>query len=134
MVVSTDGAQMAACASTFDLIVDTVPYVHDQGPYLPTLRFDGALVLVGYMGPLDEVFNTAPLVYGRCAVAGSFIGGLAETQEMLDFCGQHGITSDIELIPIQRIDDAYERMLKSDVKYRFVIDMSSLKIEGENLG
>jgi uncharacterized zinc-type alcohol dehydrogenase-like protein len=91
------------------------------------LRFDGTLVLVGYMGPLDEVFNTAPLVYGRRAVAGSFIGGISETQEMLDFCAQHGITSDVELIPIQHIEEACERMLKSDVKYRFVIDMASLK-------
>jgi uncharacterized zinc-type alcohol dehydrogenase-like protein len=127
VVVSTDGAQMAACAGAFDLILDTVPYVHELSTYLPTLCFDGTLVLVGYMGPLDEVFNTAPLVYGRRAVAGSFIGGIAETQEMLDFCARHGIVSDVELIPIQQIEDAYERMLKSDVKYRFVIDMASLK-------
>jgi uncharacterized zinc-type alcohol dehydrogenase-like protein len=83
-------------------------------------------VLVGYMGPLNETFDTGPLVYGRRAVAGSFIGGIEETQQMLDFCAQHGITSDIELIPIQQIDAAYDRMLKSDVKYRFVIDMASL--------
>jgi uncharacterized zinc-type alcohol dehydrogenase-like protein len=134
VVVSTDSAQMAVHASTFDLIVDTVPYVHDLAPYLPTLRFDGTLTLVGYMGPLVEVFNTAPLVYGRRTVAGSFIGGVIETQEMLDFCGRHGITSDVELIPIQHIDDAYERMLRSDVKYRFVIDMSSLLPQGEHLG
>lgn len=127
VIVSSDSAQMAAHASTFDLILDTVPYVHDLAPYLPTLRFDGTLVLVGYMGPLDEVFNTAPLVYGRRAVAGSFIGGMSETQEMLDFCAQHGITSDVELISIQRIEEAYERMLKSNVKYRFVIDMASLR-------
>lgn len=127
VVLSTDRAQMAACANTFDLIIDTVPYVHELSTYLPTLRFDGALVLVGYMGPLDETFNTAPLVYGRRAVAGSFIGGLVETQDMLDFCGQHGITSDVELISMQDIDEAYEHMLRSDVKYRFVIDMASLK-------
>ncbi|MEO5796902.1 MAG: NAD(P)-dependent alcohol dehydrogenase [Rhodoferax sp.] len=127
VVISTDAAQMAACAGRFDLIIDTVPYVHALTPYLPTLSFDGTLVLVGYMGALDEQLNTAPLVYGGRAVAGSFIGGVAETQEMLDFCGQHGISSDVEVIRVQQIDEAYERMLKSDVKYRFVIDMSSLK-------
>lgn len=127
VVVSTDGTQMAALNGRFDLILDTVPYVHPIAAYLPTLRFDGAFVLVGYMGPLDEVFNTATLVYGRRAVAGSFIGGIEETQQMLDFCARHGITSDIELIPIQQIDAAYERMLRSDVKYRFVVDMASLR-------
>jgi len=127
VVVSTDAAQMAAMAGRFDLILDTVPYVHGIGPYLATLRHDGALVLVGYMGPLDERFDTSPLVYGRRAVAGSFIGGIEETQQMLDFCAAHGITSDVELIPIQQIDTAYERMQRSDVKYRFVIDMASLR-------
>jgi len=127
VVVSTNATQMAALAGRFDLILDTVPYVHQISPYLSTLNFDGALVLVGYMGPLDETFDTAPLVYGRRAVAGSFIGGIEETQQMLDFCAQHGITSDIELISIQQVDAAYDRMLKSDVKYRFVIDMASLR-------
>jgi uncharacterized zinc-type alcohol dehydrogenase-like protein len=127
VVVSTDATQMTARAGRFDLILDTVPYVHQVGPYLSTLNFDGALVLVGYMGPLDATFDTAPLVYGRRAVAGSFIGGIDETQQMLDFCAQHGITSDIELISIQQVDAAYDRMLKSDVKYRFVIDMASLR-------
>lgn len=127
VVVSTDGAQMAALAGRFDLILDTVPYVHPIADYLSTLRFDGALVLVGYMGPLEEAFDTSPLVYGRRAVAGSFIGGIAETQEMLDFCARHGITSDVELINIEQIDAAFDRMLKSDVKYRFVIDMACLR-------
>ncbi|UVH60593.1 NAD(P)-dependent alcohol dehydrogenase [Variovorax paradoxus] len=127
VVISSDAAQMAAWKGRFDLIIDTVPYVHELGPYLPTLAFDGTLVLVGYMGPLQEQLNTAPLVYGSRAVAGSFIGGVAETQEMLDFCGRHNIASDVEVIGIQQIEDAYERMLRSDVKYRFVIDMSSLK-------
>jgi uncharacterized zinc-type alcohol dehydrogenase-like protein len=126
VVVSTDAAQMTASAGRFDLIVDTVPYDHPISSYLPTLQFDGALVLVGYMGPLAEPVNTGPLVFGRGALAGSFIGGVEETQQMLDFCGARGITSDIELIPIQQIDTAYERMLTGDVKYRFVIDMASL--------
>ena len=82
--------------------------------------------MVGYLGPLES-FNTGPLVYSRKTLAGSLIGGIAETQEMLDFCGQHGITSDIEVIRIQDINEAFERLLKADVKYRFVIDMASLK-------
>lgn len=126
IVISTDPAQMAAVAGRFDLIIDTVPYVHDVNPYVPTLATDGTLVMVGYLGPLDD-FNTGPLVFSRKALAGSLIGGIAETQEMLDFCGEHGIASDIEVIRIQDINEAYERLLKADVKYRFVIDMASLK-------
>jgi len=127
IVLSADEAQMAAVAGRFDLIIDTVPYVHDTNPYIPTLAFKGTLVLVGYLGPLEPALNSAQLVMGSKAVAGSLIGGIEATQEMLDFCGQHGITSDIEMINIQNINEAYERMLKSDVKYRFVIDMASLK-------
>lgn len=127
VVLSTDGKQMASATNQFDLIIDTVPYVHDINPYIPTLNFGGTLVLVGYLGPLDPFLNSVPLVLARKSVAGSLIGGIAETQELLDFCGQHKITSDIEIIDIQQINEAYERMLKSDVKYRFVIDMASLK-------
>jgi alcohol dehydrogenase (NADP+) len=127
IVLSTDEAQMTATANQFELIIDTVPYVHDLNPYVPTLAVGGTIVLVGYLGPVDPALNTSPMVLKRRAVAGSLIGGIAETQEMLDFCGQHGITADVELIPIQTINGAYERMLKSDVKYRFVIDMASLK-------
>ena len=126
-MLSTDAAQMAAVAGRFALIIDTVPYVHDLNPYVPTLAVDGTLVLVGHLGPLDPMLDSAPLVMERKAVAGSLIGGLAETQELLDFCGQYGITSDVEVIRIQEINEAYERMLESDVKYRFVIDMASLK-------
>ncbi len=128
IVISTDTAQMIAVAGHFDLIIDTVPYVHDVNPYVPTLATGGTIVMVGYLGPLDA-FNTGPLVYSRKALAGSLIGGIAETQEMLDFCGQHGITSDVEVIRIQDVNEAYERLLKADVKYRFVIDMASLKKE-----
>ena len=127
IVLSGDAAQMQAVFGQFDLIIDTVPYVHDLNPYLPTLALDGTLVLVGYLGELNPALNTAPMVLGRKTVSGSLIGGIAETQEMLDFCGLHGITSDVEVIDIQDINAAYERMLKSDVKYRFVIDMASLK-------
>ncbi len=127
IVLSSDEGQMAAVKGCFDLIIDTVPYMHDVNPYLPTLAIDGTLVLVGYLGGLEPLLNTVPMIMGRKSVAGSLIGGIAETQEMLDFCGKHGITSDIELITIQNINKAYERMLKSDVKYRFVIDLASLK-------
>ncbi len=129
VVLSTDKNQMAKVKNKFDLIIDTVPCVHDLNPYMPSLSLNGTLVLVGFLGNLDAVLNTVPLIMGRKAVAGSVIGGIAETQEMLDFCGKHKITSDIEVIKIQDINEAYERMLKSDVKYRFVIDMSSLKKE-----
>ena len=127
VVLSTDAEQMAAVAGHFDLIVDTVPYVHDTNPYLPTLAFKGTLVLVGYLGPLEPALNSTALVIGGKAVAGSLIGGIAATQEMLDFCSDHHITSDVEMIAIQNINEAYQRMQQGDVKYRFVIDMASLK-------
>lgn len=130
IVLSGDPAQMASVAGRFDLIIDTVPYAHDLNPYMSTLGFEGALVLVGYFGPLEPAVSAQPLVWGRKVLTGSFIGGLPETQEMLDFCGAHGITCDIELIGIQDVNEAYERLLKSDVKYRFVIDMTSLKTQG----
>jgi uncharacterized zinc-type alcohol dehydrogenase-like protein len=127
VVLSYSPEQMAAVAGQFKLIVDTVPYVHDINPYIPTLRHGGTLVLVGYLGALEPALNSAPMVIGSKVVAGSLIGGIVATQEMLNFCGQHGITSEIEVIQIQDINKAYERLLKSDVKYRFVIDMASLK-------
>ncbi|WP_255991758.1 NAD(P)-dependent alcohol dehydrogenase [Chitinolyticbacter albus] len=127
IVLSTDAAQLAAVASRFELIIDTVPYAHDLNPYIPTLGYNGVLALVGYLGPLEPALDTMPMVLGRKAVAGSLIGGIASTQEMLDFCGKHGITADIELIRMQDINEAYERMLSSDVKYRFVIDIATLQ-------
>jgi uncharacterized zinc-type alcohol dehydrogenase-like protein len=127
IVLSTDPAQMGAVQSRFELIIDTVPYVHDLNGYLPTLATSGTLVLVGYLGGLEPMLETVPMIMGRKSVAGSLIGGIRETQEMLDFCGEHGIVSDVEVIRMQDINEAYERMLKSDVKYRFVIDMASLK-------
>lgn len=127
VIISTDDDQLKSVNRKFDLIIDTVPYAHDLNPYVATLNINGTLVLVGYLGELDPLLNSVPLVMGRKSVAGSVIGGIAETQEMLDFCGEHNIVSDIEMISIQNINTAYERMLKSDVKYRFVIDMASLK-------
>ena len=127
VIISTDEAQMEKAMGSFDLIIDTVPYAHDLNPYVGTLNVNGTLCVVGYLGPLDPMLVTVPLIMGRKSVAGSLIGGIAETQELLDFCGEHNITSDVEVINIQDINTAYERMLKSDVKYRFVIDMKSLK-------
>jgi len=125
VVVSTDEAQMAAQAGSFDFILDAVSATHDLNAYLNLLKRDGNLVLVG--APEKPLPVAAfPLLMRRRSLSGSLIGGLPETQEMLDFCGKHGITSDIEMIRMDQINTAYERMLKSDVKYRFVIDMSSL--------
>lgn len=127
VVISTDENQMQSVKGKFDLIIDTVPYVHNVNPYVGTLNVNGTLVLVGYLGGLEPILNTVPMILGRKSVAGSIIGGIAETQELLDFCGEKGIVSEIEIIKIQDINQAYERMLKSDVRYRFVIGMASLK-------
>ena len=127
VIISTDAAQMKSVNGKFDLIIDTVPCMHDVNPYISTLNLSGTLVLVGYLGELDPMLNSVPLILGRKSVAGSLIGGIAETQEMLDFCGKHNIVSEIEIINMQSINEAYARMMKSDVKYRFVIDMASLK-------
>jgi alcohol dehydrogenase (NADP+) len=125
VVVSTDAAQMTAQAGSFDFILDAVSATHDINAYLNLLKRDGNLVLVG--APEKPLPVAAfPLIFRRRSMSGSLIGGLPETQEMLDFCGKHNITSDIEMIRMDQINTAYERMLKSDVKYRFVIDMASL--------
>jgi len=126
VVLSTDDAQMQAHAGSLDFILDCVAAQHDVNAYLELLKADGTMVLVG--AP-EQPLPVSPfsLILSRKSLAGSLIGGIAETQEMLDFCGQHNIVSDIELIRIQDINVAYERMLKGDVKYRFVIDMASLK-------
>jgi len=126
VIISTDNDQMKDVKGEYDLIIDTVPYVHDVNPYVSTLNINGTLVLVGYLGGLEPILNTVPMILGRKSVAGSVIGGIAETQEMLDFCGEHNIVSEIEIIKMQDINEAYKRMLKSDVRYRFVIDMASL--------
>src|SRR5271165_3760569 len=126
VVVSKDAAQMEKLAAKFDFILDTVSAEHDINAYLNLLKRDGTLVLVGAPEkPLPVA--ACSIIPQRRQLSGSMIGGIAETQEMLDFCGKHGIVSDIEIIPIQKINEAYERMLRSDVKYRFVIDMASLK-------
>ncbi|MCO6510327.1 MAG: NAD(P)-dependent alcohol dehydrogenase [Aridibacter famidurans] len=126
VVVSRNTDEMAKHFGTFDFILDAVSAEHDINPYVMLLKRDGNLTLVG--APEKPLPVAAfPLLFGRRSLSGSLIGGIPETQEMLDFCGEHNITADVEIIPISGINDAYERMLKSDVKYRFSIDMSSLK-------
>jgi len=127
VVMSTDPEQMAAVADRFDLLIDTVPSDHDINPYVATLARDGTYVIVGQFTPLHTPVVPGAFIDGRRSLAGSLIGGLAETQEMLEFCAAHGIGCDVEMIRMQDINKAYERMLKSDVRYRFVIDMASLK-------
>ncbi|MBE0565803.1 MAG: NAD(P)-dependent alcohol dehydrogenase [Krumholzibacteria bacterium] len=126
VVVSRDTDAMARHTGSFDLILDTVSADHDLNAYLALLKLDATLVLVG-APPGPQGVSVFSLLMPRRNLAGSLIGGIAETQEMLDFCGKHGIVCDIELIRMQQINEAYERMLRSDVKYRFVIDMASLK-------
>lgn len=126
VLLSTDRAAMAKRAGSFHFLLDTAPNGHDLNPYMGLLKRDGTLVLVGVLTALEPALRGISLIGGRRRVAGSAIGGMAETQEMIDFCAAHGIVSDIELVPIQAVNEAYERMVKSDVKYRFVIDMASL--------
>ena len=126
VVVSRNPEEMQRHAGTFDFILDTVAASHDLDAFTRLLRRDGTLCLVGVPGHPHPSPNISQLIFGRRSIAGSLIGGIAETQEMLDFCAEHGIVSEIEMIPIQQIDHAYDRMLKSDVRYRFVIDNASL--------
>jgi uncharacterized zinc-type alcohol dehydrogenase-like protein len=128
VVVSRNADEMEKHTGSFDFILDTVSATHDINAYLSLLRRDGNLTMVGAPEKPMPV-SAFSLIMGRRSLSGSAIGGLAETQEMLDFCGEHGITADVEVIPIQKVNEAYERLLKSDVKYRFTIDMASLKAE-----
>lgn len=126
VVISRDPAQMKPHAGSFDLILDTVAASHDLDAYASLLKRDGTLVLIGVPEQPHPSPNVGNLVFKRRAIAGSLIGGLAETQEMLDFCANNGIVADIEMIDAADIDEAYGRMLRSDVKYRFVIDSATL--------
>jgi uncharacterized zinc-type alcohol dehydrogenase-like protein len=126
VVLSRDANQMAKHVGSFDFILDAVAAEHDINAYIQLLARDGNLTLVG--APEKPLAVSAfSLIFGRRSLSGSPIGGIAQTQEMLDFCGQHNITADVEVIPMQKVNEAYERMLKSDVKYRFSIDLASLK-------
>ena len=125
VVISKSAPEMEKHLGSFDFILDTVSAQHDMNAYLALLKLDGTLTLVGAPDALPV--HPFSLIFKRRQFAGSLIGGIPETQEMLDFCSQHNLTADVEVIPIQKINEAYERMLRSDVKYRFVIDMASLK-------
>lgn len=127
VVISTDEAQMEAAAGTLDVILDTVPVEHDLNPYIHCLALDGVYILVGQLTPLDPPVEAMPLIFGRRSIIGSVIGGLPETQEVLDFCAEHDISCDIEMLDIRNIGEAYERMKRGDVRYRFVIDMETLR-------
>ncbi|WP_269472657.1 zinc-binding dehydrogenase [Vibrio taketomensis] len=124
ILVSKDEAQMSAAAGRFDFLLNTIPVAHNMDPYIPLLALGKTMAVVGVA--VTEV-NTMALSFGRKIISGSLIGGIQETQEMLDFCAKHNIVSDVEMIDMQEINHAYERVMKSDVKYRFVIDMQSLK-------
>jgi uncharacterized zinc-type alcohol dehydrogenase-like protein len=125
LLASSDSAAMSSAKSSLDLIIDTVPVDHDVNPYMPLLDIDGTLVLVGQVGPMAAVDST-PQVMGRRRVAGSTIGGIAETQEMLNFCAKAQVMPDCEMIRMEQINEAFDRLDRSDVRYRFVIDMATL--------
>ena len=127
VVLSKDSAEMTKRTSTFDFIIDTAAGQHNLDPYLELLKHDGTLCLVGLPALPPPTPTISHLIHKRRSLAGSLIGGIKETQEMLDFCAQHNIQADVEVIPMQKINEAYERMLKNDVHYRFVIDMNSLR-------
>jgi uncharacterized zinc-type alcohol dehydrogenase-like protein len=125
LLVSSDEDAMNAARNSLDLIIDTVPVEHALDPYLPLLDVDATLVLVGQLGPMGQL-NSIPLLMGRRRVSGSPIGGIRETQEMLDFCAEKGVVPEIEMIRMDEINHAYDRLEKADVRYRFVIDMATL--------
>jgi len=125
VLISTSADAMAAATSSFDVIIDTIPVGHDVSPYVNLLDVEGALVIVGNLGAM-EGFSTLPLIMGRRRITGSPSGGIAETQELLDFCAKQGIAPECETIAMEAINDAFERMERGDVRYRFVIDMATL--------
>jgi uncharacterized zinc-type alcohol dehydrogenase-like protein len=126
VVISTNESEMQKHAGSLDFVLDTVSAAHDLNAYLDLLKRNGTMTLLGAPATPAPV-GIFSLLFGRRRLAGSLIGGIQETQEMLDFCAEHGITADVEMIPIQKINEAFDRLLKGDVKYRFVIDMASLR-------
>ena len=130
VLVTTDPGEMEAAAGRFDFLLNTVPVPHDLNPYLETLKRDGTMIVVGLIDAVEPPVHTAPLILKRRSIIGSLIGGLPETQEMLDFCAEHDITCDVEMIDLQQINQAYERLEKGEVKYRFVIDIGNLRRGG----
>ena len=127
VLISKDADAMKAAANSFDLILNTVPVNHDFNPYLTLLKRNATMVMVGVLEPLTSPFQPVQLIAGNKGIAGSGVGGRAEMREMLEFCAEHGVLPDVEIIDIQQINEAFERVTKNDVKYRFVIDMASLK-------
>ncbi|WP_217876568.1 NAD(P)-dependent alcohol dehydrogenase [Pseudoalteromonas shioyasakiensis] len=127
LLVSSDEAAMQAHANQFDVIINTIPVKHDFTPYIPLLDIDGTQVLVGQVGELEET-NSVPLLMGRRRVAGSLIGGIAQTQEILDFCALHNILPEVEMIKMDQINDAFDKLKQGDMASRFVIDMTSLEV------
>ena len=122
---------MEAHELAFDFILSTVPDPYDVNPYVKLLKRDGSLVSVGVLAPYEKPLDNSEVAFHRRTVAGSLIGGVAETQEVLDFCAQHGISADVELIPIDDINDAFDRMQEGEVRFRYVIDMESLAKEAK---
>ncbi len=129
VIISSDADQMKQAAGSLQYLLDTVPVEHDLNPYLACLGIDGVHLLVGQLTPLSPPINAMPLVLGRRSLLGSAIGGMPETQEVLDFCAEHGISCDVEMLDIRNIGEAYERIKRGDVRYRFVIDMATLTAE-----
>lgn len=127
VLLSRDADAMAAAAGSFDFLLNTIPVPHDLNPYLALLKRDRTMAMVGVLTGFEPPLSGASLILGRKSVAGSAIGGMPETQEMIDFCAAHNIVSDVEMVAIQEVNDAYERLVRNDVKYRFVIDMASLR-------
>ncbi len=126
VLLSKDAGAMQAAAGSFDFLLNTIPVGHDSDPYMALLKRDGTMVVVGAVEPMKNV-GGVPFIMRRRSMAGSLIGGLPETQEMLDFCGKHNITCDIEMVSMQDVNTAFDRTVKGDVKYRFVLDMKTLK-------
>ncbi|TCV96442.1 putative zinc-type alcohol dehydrogenase-like protein [Luteibacter rhizovicinus] len=126
VLLSTDPVAMASHAGSFDFLLNTVPVSHDLNPYMALLKREASMVLVGVLTELDPPLTGVAFIFGRKKLSGSAIGGMAETQEMIDFCAEHNIVSDIEMVRIDQINEAYDRLIKNDVKYRFVIDMATL--------
>ena len=127
VLVSRDAAQMKAHAGSFDFLLNTIPVGHDTNPYMGLLKREATMCLVGVLTELDPPLTGSSVIFGRKHLTGSAIGGMAETQEMMDFCAEHGIVSDVEMIDIKNVNEAWERMAKNDVRYRFVIDMATIK-------
>jgi uncharacterized zinc-type alcohol dehydrogenase-like protein len=131
VLLESDEQAMTAAELRFDLILSTLPDPYDINPFVKLVKRDGALVVVGVLAPYKAPLDNSEVAFHRRTVSGSLIGGIAETQEVLEFCAQHGITADVEVIPIQEVNDAFDRMQEGDVRFRFVIDMGTLKSDAE---